>query len=265
VPGLLPGTTLLVHFEPASLPQPKDYTLALPLNLIYANQPASTQLEHWAFVQDAPYRIEWFRLVVPTAEEQYERQLRNLAYTGMVSSSLVVTYPSTGCVRVLDPGRAEVPNLPLLVESARARSNLGVIVAQPASAHVPPGHIFGAEPGHGWCYFFQKADLARQQGDWEQVAQLAAELGPLGLAPRDPTEWLPFAEGYLALQRFDEARALVDRVFPTAPSNDAQTLNRLATRRAFCDLVQRLAQQAQPPSFADVHLELTQRLACDSP
>jgi len=28
---------------------------------------------------------------------------------------------------------------------------------------------------HGWCYYYQKANLARQQGDWEQVIALGRE------------------------------------------------------------------------------------------
>jgi hypothetical protein len=29
-----------------------------------------------------------------------------------------------------------------------------------------------SEPEHGWCYFFESAELARSNGDWERVVGL---------------------------------------------------------------------------------------------
>jgi hypothetical protein len=71
-----------------------------------------------------------------------------------------------------------------------------------------PAHIFGTEPTHTWCYYFQKAELARQIGDWEQVAALGDTAIDAGIAPANDGEWLVFIEGYAAVGRCDDARAL---------------------------------------------------------
>jgi hypothetical protein len=65
--------------------------------------------------------------------------------------------------------------------------------------------LFGSEPAHDWCYYYQKASLARQQGDWQTAARLGEEVGRSGLLPTDVTEWLPFYQAAFHLQ--DQARA----------------------------------------------------------
>jgi hypothetical protein len=62
--------------------------------------------------------------------------------------------------------------------------------------HTPPEIVFGPEPPHGWCYYYQKADLARQRGDWVEVVRLGAEVLDNRLAPQDTIEWMPFLQAY---------------------------------------------------------------------
>ena len=73
----------------------------------------------------------------------------------------------------------------------------------------PVPNVFSPEPDHGWCYYFEKAELARQVEDWEKVVELGDEARRVGFAPADGTEWLPFIEGYASAGRYDEASALV--------------------------------------------------------
>ena len=72
----------------------------------------------------------------------------------------------------------------------------------------PPAYFFGAEPEPGWCYYYEKADLARQRGDWQQIVDLGdialSEIAlseiALGnsakMAPKDHAELIPFIIGY---------------------------------------------------------------------
>ena len=69
----------------------------------------------------------------------------------------------------------------------------------------PAKIIFGNEPEHGWCYYYQLASLARQKGDWQEVVRLGNEAAQSGLQPTDVSEWMPFYEGYANLSMFDEA------------------------------------------------------------
>jgi hypothetical protein len=73
------------------------------------------------------------------------------------------------------------------------------------SSDLPPSAIEGSEPVHGWCYYFEKADLARQQGDWQQVASLGDEAFALNDYPNDPVERMVFVEGYAHVGQWQRA------------------------------------------------------------
>jgi hypothetical protein len=72
----------------------------------------------------------------------------------------------------------------------------------------PLDFAFGVEPAHGWCYFYQKAELARQLGDWDSVAALGAEAARLDLVPADPIEWTPFLQAYAVLGETEKVESL---------------------------------------------------------
>jgi len=60
-----------------------------------------------------------------------------------------------------------------------------------------PESLFTPEPERGWCYYFEKADLARQFGDWEEVVKLGDKAFKLeNDSPNDPVERFVFIEGF---------------------------------------------------------------------
>ncbi len=91
-----------------------------------------------------------------------------------------------------------------------------------AAFHEPPQSIFGAEPPHDWCYYYQKAALARQQGDWEAIQALYQEALGLGLYPNDSVEWMPFVQAYTVLGDLDKLRTL-KKIIIADPYLTAQT------------------------------------------
>jgi len=80
------------------------------------------------------------------------------------------------------------------------------ILAGSAERSLPP-EIFGLEPAHGWCYFYEKADLARQTGEWQQVISLYQEAYAQGLAPKNSAERLPLVEAHLRRGEWADAYA----------------------------------------------------------
>jgi hypothetical protein len=70
--------------------------------------------------------------------------------------------------------------------------------------------LFGAEPAHGWCYFYAKAELARQQSDWDRVARLYNQARKEGLGPLVPVENLPFIEAFAMTGDIDMALKLTN-------------------------------------------------------
>jgi hypothetical protein len=89
-----------------------------------------------------------------------------------------------------------------------AVSNPSRIIPDP-TASLPDPDIFGREPVHNWCYFFQKADLARQTKDWDTVIALHKEATQKGLAPEYGAEYIPFIEAYAQTGDWQKAYDLV--------------------------------------------------------
>jgi hypothetical protein len=79
------------------------------------------------------------------------------------------------------------------------------------TAPIPPYVIFGSEPPHGWCYYYQKASLARQVGDWEEIGKIYDQVDTLGLETTDKSEMIPFLEGLVNLGRYEDARIVYNK------------------------------------------------------
>ena len=71
--------------------------------------------------------------------------------------------------------------------------------------------LFGSEPAHGWCYFYEKAELARQQSDWEGVVKLYDQAQKADLSTSVAVENLPFIEAFAMSGDVDMAIKLTDR------------------------------------------------------
>jgi hypothetical protein len=61
----------------------------------------------------------------------------------------------------------------------------------------PPQFLFGAEPAHNWCYYYEKADYERQRENWDAVISIGEEASAKGLQPADLIEWMPFLQAYV--------------------------------------------------------------------
>lgn len=122
---------------------------------------------------------------------------------------LVLTQPTNqACVHALDnrwPGLSTADGVYALVGSTH--SNIENINPEGTSP-VPPKALFGTEPEHGWCYYFQKADLARQRGDWHAIAEIHDAVKKQGLHPNDQIEWVPFAQAYAYLGDMKQVKQL---------------------------------------------------------
>ncbi len=115
-------------------------------------------------------------------------------------------YAPPGCLRLLDPDidpyNRLIPDDSLMREVARLSSS-ALISDDEATAVMPV--IYNPEPTHGWCYYFEQADLARQLNNWMRVAKLGDTAFALDDYPNDPLERFVFVEGYAHAGEWDKA------------------------------------------------------------
>ena len=143
------------------------------------------------------------------------------------STSRVVAFyhgRSGACARVLDQVYMDDPIYAHHVSDLGLFSNLDQILD---SQHPPAPNraIFKSEPPHGWCYFFEKADLARQLGNWEAVLDLEAEASSLGLEPAQGAEYVPFIEAHARTGGWPEALELSQRALMISPGLEITLCN----------------------------------------
>ena len=205
-PGLEPGTIVISDDIP--LWRYSDNDLTPVLNWVYAPEQSTARQEYKYF--DLSTRQE---SILPGLEKDLpvSHSYRNTTFKSTTSAILAVYYQPQGCLRVLGPEDFIVENPPYRLEEAQHLSDLSRIVLWPQESAVPP-RVLGAEPEHGWCYAFQKADLARQREDWKGVVEIGNEAFSASLEANDPLEYLPFIEGYARAGDWDKALELSNEV-----------------------------------------------------
>jgi hypothetical protein len=188
IPSLQPGTAIIG--KGTFTDKSSYYDGVYIINLLFDKQVSANP------------RYDYFDIFHLTQENYFPdipitSVLRGGQFSGNTSHAVGMYFTaSAGCVRLLDQVYADNPDFNDSLEQLIHISNLDQIVPSdnPTS---PDPTIFGPEPSHGWCYYFEKSDLARQLGDWQAIIQLASTAESKGYGPVMGSEYIPFIEAYV--------------------------------------------------------------------
>jgi hypothetical protein len=169
-----------------------DNSISAPLNWIYKTNPG-TDMDYFI-----AYPTNRLGKSLSALEKDIPIHYGYIAgnFDGNTSDALAFYYDPPACLRLLEPDLDSKNRFILdesLMREASALSNADRITPQEQA--VMPA-IYGPEPEHGWCYYFQKADLARQMKDWDEVVKLGDKAFKLDDFPNNPVERFVFIEGY---------------------------------------------------------------------
>ncbi len=209
MPVLEKGTVILTNELP--IKYVSDLQLTAPLNWMYASSITDRQLPYLLLYIKSRFNSTTLPSLQPGVPIRL--QYRTVEFNGSTSDSVVIYKEADGCLRVLDSVYANadtVPGASYFLLNAIPLSNPGQIMAD-APPPVLDEKLFGPEPAHGWCYFYEKAELARQQSDWEGVVKLYNQAKKGGFDVSMPVENLPFIEGFAVTGQTDLALQLTDR------------------------------------------------------
>lgn len=164
----------------------QDYEAWVPLNLIYAPLASSPVIDTELMYAGAVPDIQAGNPVQGSGRIEHVKNFDNV---------VIFTKPSTlSCLHVID---GELPVLSTfesaLVANVAAYSDLDQIESR-SNQTIPPDAVFGSEPKHSWCYYYQKISLARQTYDWQGILAWAAQAEAQNLRPTDLSEWMPVFE-----------------------------------------------------------------------
>ena len=199
-PSIEVGTNLVVSYP--YMDAPENYVIWGPANLIYYPEKQEVM----------PIRIplpasilsrETVTGILGNGEGRGKDERSNIVNEDF-SAVLVMTQPDIhSCVRILDGTMPELSTLDrfeiMLIAPYSLLGNVNIAETSP----IPPAAIFGPEPQHGWCYYYEKAAWASQIGDWSSVISLGQEASQKGFSPADIVEWTPFLRAYVATGQMD--------------------------------------------------------------
>jgi hypothetical protein len=206
-PALQTGTAIFSLEQPS--PSVTHYSDAgFAHNVLYHYQVEDRTLPYWYFSRRFHFEYK------PDMPIKYE--IRTLTFLGNTSNAVGVFHPTNACVRVLDSVYMYDPLYTEGQDVLIPVSNLSRIIPDPAAAPPDPD-IFGPEPAHGWCYFFQKADLARQGQDWGTVIKLYEQAQQNDLIAEHGAEYIPFIEAYAQAGDWQKAFDLTLKAKNTTP------------------------------------------------
>ena len=196
-----PNTALLT--DELYIDYETDLSFTGPVNWMYAPDYQGN---------DLPYALLFTQIrlgsaSLPSLEKNTGMNLnmRTVSFQGSTSQAIVIYMPKNGCLRVLDPAcgdQVTYNQLPKLLVDAIPLSDPSRIVVD--SPEVPQLSLL--KKPHTWCYYLDRAELARQKGDWESVIHLIDEATSLGYQPEDALEWLTYIEAQAMMRNIDIAQ-----------------------------------------------------------
>ncbi len=190
-PSIEPGTAIITDQE--ILSYMGDYPTSFALNTIY-NTKSLRPSPYWFFAMSENLSTD-----ADSLAEGVELKAKKYASTfvGNSRDSLIIVFEpeKNQCLWILRPEDAAYRAIPDQVRIAAQVSNLSRIHDQPQSDFALYQTIVPEDPGT-WCFHYERADLARQMGDWEQVVFFwdLAQRG--GYAPSHGFEYIPFIQAY---------------------------------------------------------------------
>ncbi len=167
----------------------EDYTFWSPANLIY--YPGEGNLAITAEVL-SPDTLDKFFL-----GEKESVSRKYISYDRNFQNILIFSKNIGSCLHVIDGKHPEYSeNASDDLRKVGTLSNIQLIDIESDFSPHPREDIFGPEPEKDWCYYYELAQLERQRGNWDLVAQYGQTALEKGYAPADPMEWLVFIQGF---------------------------------------------------------------------
>ncbi len=237
-PGIQPDTAIITEQE--ILAYMGDYPMAFAINSMFAQPQVSTgrTVPYWYFSLENNFgnQIEDFLSGMPIGQKKF-----SVRFTGNSRENLILTFePEEGqCLWLIRPEDAGAPYLsPLLQQAARLSAPQRI---EADTMHPLLSTLSGDDQRKTWCFYYEKAELARDQEDWEAVVHLWESARQQGLGPDSDIEYLPFIEAYSNLGDWNSTAAIVKNI----------NLNQKVIRPSLCFLWKEIEQETPASAERD--------------
>lgn len=229
-PALERGTAIFADGEFVS--KMGDWPLSMAINNLYlSSHQDNLQLGYWFFDWDdgVPSDI---------LESELYQAHKVISFWGLGKNNIGVYPPtSNSCLWILTPQENSYDGISKVGRHLAEISTINRISMEPAVS--PPSAIFGAEPPHTWCYYYQKAALAAQFEEWDKVNQLWSAAAEQGYSPKNAVEMSPFIRALYKTNQPQKAEGLLLQAYKVDPKSATY----------LCELVESLVPDNNSPDW----------------
>ena len=224
-PSLKSGTFLVSENELFKY----TYRIALgsALNILYPMSNNEGDLDYYYF--DQRFLLNAFQLKTDDLLNNIllTENVRTLHFESSSLNGIGIFYEigRERCLWILSSRDHDYPYFSQNQKDITMISNIDLINTEKSGSSYPDKMIFGNEPAHDWCYFFEKADLARQMSDWDEVTKLGMEAISSGFSPQDIYEWMPMIEGFVHTNNWDLGKTISKEIMVKDPDLRKATCN----------------------------------------
>jgi hypothetical protein len=135
----------------------------------------------------------------------------SMNFSGNSKQMLLFTFnpEMNRCLWILTPEESNLRLISTDMRQLSAGSDINLI-QQTEKEPTLPEEIYGKQNTNAqtWCYYFEKADLARQYGQWDEIARLWQKSQSVGEQADNGFEYIPFIEGYGHLEDWTQVKTL---------------------------------------------------------
>ena len=199
VPGLDEGTIIATEAFP--LDRTSDNDLSPIVNWQYSPEAQGLNYRYKYF--DLDLREEFF-YSDPNTHRPVEHIYRSHSFSSNTEKTLGIFYRKNGCLQIIDESNIGYPALPESLIHISGLSDPDLIQTNPETAARPPLPI-GPEPGHNYCWYFQKTTLAQQSGDLDEAYTYASEALRGELHPTYAADLAPLVLAFLEAADLESA------------------------------------------------------------
>jgi hypothetical protein len=224
-PGIQPGTTIFGNGRVST--HVNNYVVTFVLNEIYQTFPEGDQIPYW-----------WERYSTSRVPNNLNSFYNGASYPASFGGySFEMIYPNSlsfyvvddQCFKILTADDLDDKYIASEYRDAAVLSNPELLVGDNPDLSLMKG-IFGTEPEHTWCYYYEKAELAAQVGDWAKVVALKSEADQQGAESDNQSEYLVFIEGLGRQGDWDQALDLSLEIYEWNPAKIRDSLCSLWSR-----------------------------------
>lgn len=207
-PAIKPGTAIIAEEE--ILGFMGDYPTSYGINTIYASKGNSFEnsrtVDYWFYpLPEFARKFDQY-----LAGETFADERAGIIFQGEEAGSVVISFtPEQGqCLWIIRPEYAASKALPNTTRLLAQISYVDRIHGAPQNQDSFLYKYLYANPDRDWCYYYQKADLAYQYKEWDQVLQLWKTASEAGLQPENGFEYLPFIEAHAHMGDWQTAKMM---------------------------------------------------------